>query len=376
MKKAFTIVLSAVMLCFAGCSSGSKQTTSESSTLKSQSVSESSAESEEKSAAPSEASNDTSDDLNSVIADIIDSYNFEGVLYVKMGGKVITSFAGGSLENGDAYSVGTSIPVGSVSKQFCAAAILSLRDQGRLSLDDTLEKYFPEYTNGRSITLKNLLSMRSGIPNLPEELLNVVTVDKTEEENIASIKEAIFGMPLEFEPDSRFAYSNNNYFLLSNIIEQITGRKYIDFLRESFFVPLGMSHTGNIDEMRSGAEWANGVFYNEIDAQPGLTKGAGDIITNAEDITLWLNGLVNGKVISESSFKEMTTNYSSSNCYGYGLFTPYFAGIGHPGSIGKYTAADYIDTKNNITVFFAGGTLPAGSLNNFLSQILSALNNN
>lgn len=87
--------------------------------------------------------------------------------------------------------------IGSISKQFCSAAILMLRDQGKLSLDNTLDTYYPEYTAGKNITLKNLLSMRSGIPDMvvktPEAALQVedVSSDKTEEENVAAIKEWI-----------------------------------------------------------------------------------------------------------------------------------------------------------------------------------------
>ena len=90
-----------------------------------------------------------------------------------------------------------------------------------------------------------------------------------------------------------------------------------------------MKHTGNIAEMKASAEWAGGVMYEKIDAQPGITKGAGDLLSTGEDINIWLKALSEGKVITEKSFKAMITDYSSGEGYGYGIRCPFFGGIGH-----------------------------------------------
>ena len=120
----------------------------------------------------------------------------------------------------------------SVSKQFCAAAILMLRDQGKLSLDDTLEKYFPEYTTGKDITLKNLLSMRSGIIREytavlenPEEY-----TDKTAEEINGEMMQYIFSKPLMYSPGTQLEYSNINYILLSYVVEQVSDQPYEELI--------------------------------------------------------------------------------------------------------------------------------------------------
>ncbi|MGN0502016.1 MAG: serine hydrolase, partial [Ruminococcus sp.] len=188
---------------------------------------------------------------------------FEGIVCLTQNGSVIYQSATGKDEKDEDLTVDTTMYIGSVSKQFCAAAIMMLRDQGKLSVDDTLDKYFPEYSNGKDITLKNLLSMRSGIPNMVSEgKVDGISSDKTEAENVALIKEWIFSQPLLFEPDSSLSYSNSNYFLLGNIVEQVSGQAYSDFIRKNIFEPLGMTHSGFVDEVRDSPEWAGNLTYD------------------------------------------------------------------------------------------------------------------
>ncbi len=368
MKKMISVILCALMVCsLAACSAQKTESTS-----RDESEIQSSVPSADDTSVASDAVSFTPEE--SSVHDILESYGFEGVFYVEKDGGPIVSFAAGTREDGDDYKIDTPMPVGSVSKQFCACAILRLNEQNKLSLDDTLDKYFPEYEIGKNITIKNLLSMRSGIPNYTEgSAARDVSVDKTEEENIKIIKDWLFETPLIFEPDSAYTYSNSNYFLLSLIVEQLSGKKYIDYLRESFFAPLGMDHTGDIAEMAAAADWAGGVSYKNVDLQPGITKGAGDIITTAKDMTTWMNSLTGGKVVSEESYKAMTTNYSGDQKYGYGLFVPYFNGIGHPGAINNYIAADYFNTDKKVTLFFSTDTVGMGSYNEMIVKILTEL---
>lgn len=318
---------------------------------------------------------DNSSDIDTESAEeILHDYEFGGVMYAVKNGKVLSSYADGTLENGEAITIDTPMPLGSVSKQFCATAILLLQEQGKLSVDDTLDKYYPEYDNGKEITLENLLSMRSGVPDYSDDLYNVVSVDKTDEENTASVKEWLFAKQLSYSPGSVFEYSNSNYFLLANIVEQISGKKYIDFLRENVLSPLGMTHTGFIDELTSSPAWADGLTYKKLDYQPGLTKGAGDLISNATDMTIWINALNSGKVLSDESYKAMTADYSPSMHYGYGLYVDFMGdGIGHPGSNGIYTSIDYINSDENMTLFLASNTTDTSSIQNLFFQLLEVL---
>ena len=304
-----------------------------------------------------------------------EDYEFEGVVYAVKDGTQVASYAKGKLENGDEITLESPMPVGSVSKQFCAAAVLLLQEQGKLSVDDTLDKYFSEYKNGKKITIKNLLSMRSGIPEMTEEgNENLVSNDKTEKENVDAIKKWVFSQELDHDPDTIFAYANVNYFLLSNIVEQVSGEKYVDFLRKSFFTPLNMNHTGTIGELPSNPDWAKGLDYKKVDTQPGLTNGCGDIISNAHDMTVWINALSSGKAISKDSYKAMTTDYSPETHYGYGMFLDISGGVGHYGSIGIYSAFDYINEEKKFTLFVDSNTLEQPTeINLVVDELLKAL---
>ncbi len=377
MKKPRWISLTAIFLCavltIAACKSENPNTDNQSSDPTDSSVSSGSVSKISKSDDNSSVSNNSANETESA-EEILDAYEFGGVLYAVKNGKVLSSYANGTLENGETVTIDTPMPLGSVSKQFCATAILLLQEQGKLSVDDTLGKYYPEYENGKEITLENLLSMRSGVPDYSNDLYNVVSVDKTDEENTASVKEWLFAKRLNYSPGSVFAYSNSNYFLLANIVEQISGKRYIDFLRENIFSPLKMTHTGSIDELPSFPAWADGLTYKELDYQPGLTKGAGDLISNAADMTIWINALSSGKVLSDQSYKAMTTDYSPSMHYGYGLYVDFMGnGIGHPGSNGIYTSIDYINSDENMTLFLASNTTDTSSIQNLFFQLLEVL---
>lgn len=366
MKKTLFVMLIASLLCFAtACTS---QTSGTQSAVSVSNETES-VKSEPVSAAESQTVSETSDEASELTAqadsenqklidETIEDYEFEGVIYAEKGGAPFVSFASGTLENGDSITVDTPMPIGSVSKQFCAAAVLLLQEQNKLSIDDTLDKYFPDYAEGKNISLKNLLSMRSGIPEVTSNDDVVVSIDKTEKENTDSIKEWIFKQPLQFEPDSRFEYVNANYFLLADVVEQVSGEKYIDFLRSSFFEPLGMKHTGSIGELDSSPEWANGVDFQQVDRQPGLTNGCGDLISTTADMTTWINALAEGKSISKDSYKAMTTSYSDEQ-YGYGMYTSIKGGVGHYGAIGIYSAFDYINEDNDfVMIVFSNSIYP------------------
>ncbi len=346
MKKILAVLLSLMLIGAAsGCSSQKNE-----SNAAADAANDTTAAQETSAAAPGATAAAADPALPKGMEETIQLHGFEGVIYATENGKPVASYAKGTLENGTEITLDSPLPIGSVSKQFCAAAILLLQEQGKLSVSDTLDKYFPDYAQGKSLTLHNLLSMRSGIPELTEESGSDVTMENTEAQNVAAIKKWVFSQPLTFEPDEMFAYCNVNYFLLADIVEQVSGQKYTDFLRGSFFTPLGMTHSGFIGKLPDSPAWAQGNIYQQVDAQPGLTKGAGDIISNAADLTAWLNALSGGKVISAESYKAMTTDYSPETCYGYGLYLELEGGVGHYGAIQIYSAFDYVNTEKKTTL--------------------------
>lgn len=304
---------------------------------------------------------------------MLDKYQFEGVMSVMKDGVSAVSIARGTLENGEAITIDTPMPVGSISKQFCAAAILLLQEQGKLSTEDTLGKYFPEYEAGKDIPLSLVLSHRSGVPDIPDSIHDIVSVDKSYEENTDLFKEWHFALPLSFEPDRIYSYSNSNFFLLADIIEQVSGKKYIDFLRENILTPLGMEHTGSISELSEKPAWLGGITFEKVDLEKGLTKGSGDIISNAADISKWLNALTGGNVLSDDSYQQMITDYSPEEGYGYGIRIGFFGGIGHNGQIGDYYSVDLIDTDDNTIIYMVSCNLDSSGYTQLLYDIPATL---
>ena len=371
MKKTIALLLSAVLLCMsAACSpkSSSGTETAASETL----ASETSGTEKVKEQSDKEQPDD-----------VLKSYGFKGVVSLTKDGEVIYQYVNGKDSGGNALTVDSAMYIGSVSKQFCAASIIMLRDKGKLSVDDTLDKYFPEYEAAKKLTVRNLLTMRSGILDMVNEgPVEGVSYENTEDKNTAVIKEWIFSQPLKFEPDSAYAYSNSNYFLLADIVKQISGKSYHDFVRENIFKPLGMSHSGFVEEVTDDPAWAEGLARGEGNTSvepPGLANGAGDVASNAADMDAWMAGLSDGTVVSKESFREMTENYSTDSgaSYGYGLMGMAYDGTGHPGAIGTYGALDYINPERGLRLFIASNkassqsyidSLPSALLKSFIEE--------
>ncbi len=136
----------------------------------------------------------------------------------------------------------TKFRIGSITKQFTAAAILKLVDEGKLSLEDKLARFIPDYPRGQEVSIHHLLSHTSGIPNFTSKWSFIFNVTQAvePEEQIASFKRD----PYDFDPGARWAYSNSGYFLLGYIVQKVSQRTYEEYLRKTFFEPLGMPDTG------------------------------------------------------------------------------------------------------------------------------------
>lgn len=286
------------------------------------------------------------DDLQQYYDDLMQKQKYFGVLYITRNGRTLVSSAYGNKTY--PISIDTLFPIGSVSKQFCAAAIMLLSEQGKLSADDTLEKYFPDYTAGKNITLKNLLQMRSGIPEY-QSYANAlfsngdISVDKTAAENKAAILKKLFEQPLRFEPNKTFEYSNSNFLLLSEIVGQVSGIPYSDFIRENIFTPLGMDHSGFYEDLVESEDLAPIRISDYTPLEPytrGITQGAGDIVSCAEDMDKWMTSLHTYTILSKESVSEMSTPVSG---YGYGIGADKDGCLSHTGAIAAYMSFNYIN---------------------------------
>lgn len=235
----------------------------------------------------------------------------------------------------DAY---TTYEIGSITKMFTATAVLQLCEQGKLSLDDTLGKFFPEFEAGKDITIYQLLHMQSGLRRdfttddtfIKEngerdfkEWLNYAS-DKYNDEDLFAL---LFDDELEYEPGTKFEYSNTGYTMLAMITEKITGMSYAEYIQKNIFDVCGMEHSSSMmtGDVTSVPEYApspdqpsylpvtaTGTMYNLITK---ASRGAGDIHSCAADMLAFDRALFGGKLLSESSLAEM---FNTDKGYGCG----------------------------------------------------------
>lgn len=256
--------------------------------------------------------------------------------------------------------------IGSVTKQFTAIAILQLMEQGKLSLQDEITKYIPDYPmQGHSITIEHLLTHTSGIKsytNVPayEEMMRT---DMTPGEVIEKIKT----LPMEFAPGTRWNYNNSGYFLLGYIIEKVSGMKYAEYLQENLFSPHGMTSTLYGDDTRIVMNRASG--YQPGESGPvnadylsmTLPYAAGSIMSTVDDLYKWNRALLGYKLVKKETLEKAWSSYrladGKDTRYGYGWFMSDIHGsptIEHGGGINGYlTASIYLPREDVFVALFS-----------------------
>jgi len=222
------------------------------------------------------------------------------------------------------FSAETAVGVASISKQFTAAAIMRLVDQGKLSVTDTLGEYFPDVPADKAgITLHQLLTHTSGLKSDHMES----DLDPLTKQNAL---ERIFSAPLQSKPGAAFSYSNSGYTLLAAVVEEVSGQEHDTFLQNQFFIPLGMKSTGNwadprFDSLPAATGYMNGESSGPLNQLAGpfwTVVGNGGIVSTVDDMLTWFQALYSGKVLSPESTRAIFTSYTTDKGqileYGYG----------------------------------------------------------
>ena len=260
--------------------------------------------------------------------------------------------------------------IGSTSKQFTAAAIMMLVEEGKIRLDDTITKYFPEAPQTwRGITIRHLLTHTSGIQNhvAVPHWLDVFRTNLAFETTPSrdELLKMFFKLPLEFQPGETWAYDNTGYYLLGIIIEKASGKPFWQFLDERIFKPLGMNGTRNTDprpivpNRASGYEWKTDHFENRPILLPAIAFSAGSLLSTIEDMAKWDVALYTEKLLKRSSLEQMWTADVTKDRpalpfnYGFGWFVENYRGhrlLQHSGGTPGFSSVMYRFMNDKLTI--------------------------
>lgn len=319
------------------------------------------------------------DAVEAYIQQMIDQYKIPGMSAVVVSdGQVVYSkgFGYADAEGTQPVNVDTAFQIASVSKNMTALAIMILKEQGKLSVDDPVTKYIPWFAakdkeNSDKITIKNLLQHTSGIPTRAYGLQIKDSTPDQLEEQVKRLSET----NLTTQPGTRHQYSNMNYWTLALIVEKVSGMKFADYMEQNVFGPLGMERSGyynklaGSDNIAMGHRIEKGKHAPFDYTVPGTTIAAGGVYTTATDmgkylITLLNKGTYNGvMILSPETAEEMVSNgtqLTRTTQYGYGFFVATmedgFRLIYHGGDNPNFTANLYIAPEDNIAFAIMSNT--------------------
>jgi len=285
---------------------------------------------------------------------------------------VMKGYGDASIEAHRAATASTVYRIGSITKQFTAAAIMRLAERGKLSIDDPITKYLPDVpTHGQTITIRRLLNHTSGIHNYTAEPSWRSTW--AQQLSPRQIVAFVDHDSLDFKPGDRWSYSNTGFVLLGMIIEKVTGEPYANYLDHDLFKPLGLTQTSYCPTRPSDPTFADGYSAESGTAKPAefldMTHphGAGALCSTVRDLVKWQRALMGGRVVNAQSYSLMTTPDTLNNgrplTYGFGLAVGKLGThrqIGHGGGINGFTTSSlyFPDDSVNVVVFSNAGAGP------------------
>jgi D-alanyl-D-alanine carboxypeptidase len=275
--------------------------------------------------------------------------------------------------------------IGSISKQFTATAILILAEQGKLSLDDPVSRFLPTLTRANEVTIRELLSHTSGYQDywpqdyVPPFMLVPVTAGQ--------IVEQWAQKPLDFDPGTRWQYSNTNFVIAGLIVEKVSGIPLMKFLHERILAPLGMNGVADNDNGPLGDSDAERYLRYGLGRErvaPKEGKGwlfaAAELAMRAQDLAEWDIGMMNQRLLKPASYQEMETEVRLKNGLGthYGLGVEVRSEYGHReiehgGAVSGFTAENRVFPDDRIAVTVLTNDMPAAAAPEIAGNIVRLL---
>jgi CubicO group peptidase (beta-lactamase class C family) len=302
-------------------------------------------------------------------------------------GRVVYAHAYGhsTLDPATPAEPGLRYSIGSISKQFAAACILLLQQEGKLSLDDKVSRWLPDLTRASEVTIRQLLSHTSGYQDywpqdyVPPPMLQPITA--------GGIMDQWAKKPLDFDPGTRWQYSNTNYVIAGAIVEKVSGMPFFAFLRARILAPLGLASARDIDVSRLTEPEATGYLryaLGPLHPAPKEGKGwlfaMGELAMTASDLAKWDISVMNQSLLQPASYRELETEVRLANGagtgYGLGVDVSMFSGhrmIAHSGEVSGFTAQNMVfpDDHAAVAVLTNQDAAPAaGAIAQAVSRLL------
>jgi len=297
------------------------------------------------------------DQIDQAVHKVLDEVGAPGAsLAVIKDGQIayLQAYGNARLDPPEPARTGMRYSIGSVSKQFTATALLMLAEQGKLSMDDPVSKFLPDLTRADEVNIRQLLSHTSGYQDywpqdyVPPSMLEAVSAD--------TILDGWARKPLDFDPGTKWQYSNTNFVIAGVIVEKASGMKFMDFLRANMFEPLGMQNVLDIDQNRLTETDAQGYrryALGPLHAAPKEGKGwlfaAGQLAMTAEDLARWDIAMIESRLLKPSSYKAMQTDVlldsGVGTRYGLGIHVAIRDGrrvLEHGGEVSGFTTENLV----------------------------------
>ncbi|MEO8208935.1 MAG: serine hydrolase [bacterium] len=332
-----------------------------------------------------------SQDKSQKIDELIKKYNeynqFNGSALVAENGKII-------LEKGYGYAniewkipnaPDTKFRLASVTKQFTAMLTMQLVEQGKIKLDGKITDYLPYYPNktaGEKVTVHNLLNHTSGIPNMTNDR-DFMQNKIRDPYDVKDLVVNYCSKDLEFEPGTKWSYSNSGYVILGAIIEEVTGKKYEDVLKENILIPLDMSNSGYdhssaiIENRASGYDKSPAGYTNTRYIDMSIPYSAGSMYSTVEDLFKWDQALYTDKLVSKETKDKIFTNYMNDYGYGWQIKNLKIGNVNknavfHSGDIFGFTTLikRYVDDNNCIILLSNSSNANIDAIDKSVSAIL------
>ncbi len=299
---------------------------------------------------------------------------------------VARGFGYENLESNSRTSAETVFRIASVTKQFTAAAVMQLVDQGKISLDDEITKYLPDFpTQDHRVTIRHLLTHTSGIKSYtglgPKFWSESSRLDLSNDQMIALFKD----LPFDFKPGEKYAYNNSAFFLLGVIIEKVTGMPYRKYVEEKVFQPLGLASSSYCDDRAiiphraAGYEATAGTVSNAAPMSLNVPGAAGALCSTVLDLVQWQRAFDEARPISAGSRDQIRTsatlNDGKPTNYGFGVSLRPFEGrraFAHSGGINGFATwlARYPDDALTVTVLTNSSGGPAVRIGELIARVV------